>query len=374
MSVVSSAEFNGLLLTSLKAGPAMEHKLAARLGDYIQEKIREAGNARKIFDVQTVTPEQCVTSTQHDELEYHMPLEPQTVAVSSDIKGGPPNTWMGGKRFPIRFRKYQTHSLRKNETELLAHHEPFLKIIEQNSLKDLQEVEDLFFIEIVKASIWLATLRLNNSPAASGGLLDIPGAVGDEGTYVDNFFANATPSSSNIFLSNSPALFRDTLTELKQMIHNRELEIRVFLMHVSNFDDTLRWFSSEVGLTTADKITTEGYKWATIGGIEYVTTIKGNLRYVRPGHIYGFANKEALGKFLILEGVQFYINKWRDEVELWAKETVGMGIGNVNACALLLLSGSAPVDFPVPTQSHPAQVIRIYANLTTRPDPTDATQ
>lgn len=371
MGVIASSEFNGLLLNALRSGAAGHHKLAARLGDYIQEKIREAGNARKILDVQTVTPSECITSTTNDELEYHVPIEPQTVAVTSDVRGGPPNTWLGGKRFAIRFRKYQSHAWRKNEAELLAHREPFLKIVEQNTLKDIQEQEDLHFLEMVKACTFLSTLRLNATPRSAGGLLAIDGS--GEGTYVDTFFTAATPATSNIFLSTSTAMFRDTLAELRQMVHSRELELRVFLMHVTNFDDTMRWFSSEVGLNTADQITTDGYKWATIGGIEYITTIKSNPRYVRTGHIYGFANKEALGKFLILQGVQFYINKFRDEVELYAHELVGMGIGNVNSCALLILAGAPPVDMPVPAATHLSETIRIYAALTTRPDVDDAT-
>jgi len=372
MSVIASSEFNGLLLNALRSGAANHQKLAARLGDYIQEKIREAGNARKILDVQTVTAGECITNTVNDEMEYHVPIEPQTIAVAADIRGGPPNTYLGGKRFAIKFRKYQSHAWRKNEAELLAHREPFLKIVEQNTLKDIQEQEDIHFLEMVKACAFLSTLRLNATDRTAGGLLNIDTGVGD-GTYVDTFFGSATPANSNIFLSTSTAMFRDTLTELRQMIHSRELELRVFLMHVTNYDDTMRWFSSEVGLNTADEITVDGYKSATIGGIEYVTTIKSNPGYVRQGHIYGFANKEALGKFLILQGVQFYINKYRDEVELYAHELVGMGIGNVNACALLILAGSAPVDVPVPATVHASQTIRIYASLTTRPDANDAT-
>ena len=65
--------------------------------------------------------------------------------------------------------------------------------------------------------------------------------------------------------------------------------------------------ADEVGHDIATKITIGGYKEATVGGYTFVTTIKTNRRLVLPGHIYGFADKTALGKFLILTAPKFWL-------------------------------------------------------------------
>lgn len=62
-----------------------------------------------------------------------------------------------------------------------------------------------------------------------------------------------------------------------------------------------------MGHEIATRITIGGYKEATVGGYTFVTTIKTNRRLVQPGHIYGFADKTALGKFLILTAPKFWL-------------------------------------------------------------------
>ena len=47
-------------------------------------------------------------------------------------------------------------------------------------------------------------------------------------------------------------------------------------------------------------------------------------------------------------------------------ETVGAGIGNVNACAILMLSGSEPLDIPVDPQVFGSGFLRLYPEGTDR--------
>ncbi len=158
-------------------------------------------------------------------------------------------TWIQGKRFPIRFYDVSTDEFNKTEQELLAHLEPVLKIIEQNSLKDMQEQEDISFLDHVKASVGLATYRLNQAGRLSGGLA---GFAAGEGALVDAFFKGTTttppianPVTSNIIMSPNTYWRRETVADLAQVFANRQLQLRVLLMHEATYVDALRWFADE---------------------------------------------------------------------------------------------------------------------------------
>ena len=370
--LTSPDEFNALFYDAIQHGGEALEKTAAAIGDYIQLKIREQGFARKILDYHTVTERDPMMQRDpngvHDGLEYVVPLEADTVAQRIDFRGDPERTWIQGKRFPIRFFDISTDEFNKTEQELLAHTEPVLKIIEQNSLKDMQEQEDIAFLDHVKSSAMLATTRLNNIAAAAGGVIGFT-----TGAEVDAFFKGtqtvapiANPINSNIVLSTNTYLRRETLDELAKIMSQRQLQLRVVPMSEFDFSSTIRWFADEIGHDIASKITVDGYKEATIGGYTIISTIKTNRRLVRPGHIYGFADKSALGKFLQLQAPKFWINKRANIIQMRGWETVGAGIGNVNGCSLLMLSGAEPLDVPVDVQVFASGFIRIYPEGTDR--------
>ena len=370
--LTSPDEFNALFYDAIQHGGEALEKTAAAIGDYIQLKIREQGFARKILDYHTVTERDPMMQRDpngvHDGLEYVVPLEPDTVAQRIDFRGDPERTWIQGKRFPIRFFDISTDEFNKTEQELLAHTEPVLKIIEQNSLKDMQEQEDIAFLDHVKSSAMLATTRLNNVAAAAGGVIGFT-----TGAEVDAFFKGTTsvapianPINSNVVMTTNTYLRRETLDELAKIMSQRQLQLRVVLMSEYDFSSTIRWFADEIGHDVASKITVDGYKEATIGGYTIVSTIKTNRRLVRPGHIYGFADKSALGKFLQLQAPKFWINKRANIIQMRGWETVGAGIGNVNACALLLLAGAEPLDVQVDPRVFGSGMIRLYPEGVTR--------
>ena len=375
LSVLTSPEdFNALFFDAVNYGGDALAKTAAAIGDYIQLKIREQGFARKILDYHTVTERdpmiQRDPNGEHDGLQYIVPIEPDSVAQRIDFRADPVRTWIVGNRFPINFYDISTDEFNKTEQELLAHTEPILKIIEQNSLKDMQEQEDISFLDHVKSSAGLATLRLNQTAAGVGGLLGL--TTGDE---VDAFFKGTTtsapianPINSNIILSTNNYLRRETLDDGAKIFASRQLQMRVVLMHEYDYSSTLRWNADEVGHETADRITVDGYRETKIGGYTIVTTIKTNRRLVRPGHIYCFADKSALGKFLQLQAPKFWINKRANVIQMRGWETVGAGIGNVNACAIILLAGSEPLDIPVATQMFTGRFVRIYPEGVIRAD------
>jgi hypothetical protein len=377
---LQSTEFNELFLDTVNYGGEALEKTSSEIGDYIQMKIREQGFARKILEFGTVTNKDPLMqrSEEHDELEYMVPLEPDSVAQRIGFRADPERTWIQGKRFRIRFFDVSTDEFAKTEQELLAHTEPVLKIIEQNSLKDMQEQEDISFLDHVKAAALAATFRLNQSDRLSGGLM---GFQAGEGALVDAWFKGtptsppiANPTNSQIIMSPNTYWRRETVAELAQCFSNRQLQLRMILMHEATYADTLRWFADEVGHTVADRITVDGYREAKVGGYTILTTIKTNLRLVRPGHLYGFTDKSALGKFLQLIAPKFWINKRSNVIQMRGWETVAAGIGNVNGCAVMMLAGSEPLTIPVDTRVYGSGWLRLYPEGRERPVGADPDQ
>lgn len=88
----------------------------------------------------------------------------------------------------------------------------------------------------------MATLRLNETPAAGGGFLGFT-----TGAQVDAFFKGAAPvanpRTSNIILSPNNYFRRDTIADMAKILLARQLELKVFLMSAQDFVDTLRWFA-----------------------------------------------------------------------------------------------------------------------------------
>lgn len=371
MAMLSNAgEFNTLFVESTFHGGTDDiHKTAESIGDYIQLKIREQGFARQILEFGTVTNrdpqmQRVFGDAETDTLEYVVPIEPDTVAMRINMRADPENVWVPGNRFSIRFQTISTKKFNKTEQELLAHTEPFLKIIEQNSLKDLQEVEDISFLDHVRSSAFAASWRLNQQDRLAGGLT---GFLAGEGALVDLFFKGdavnppiANPLNSNIIMSTDSYFRRDTIADLAKCLDNRQLNLKIVLMHKSDWEDTLTWEADEIGHEVASRITIDGYKERTVGGYTFITTLRTNNRLVRPGHFYGFTDKSALGKFLQFEAPKWYIEKRGHKLHMYGWEFVGMGIGNVNGCALLMLSGSPTLDIAVGTQVYATGIVRLY--------------
>jgi hypothetical protein len=114
------------------------------------------------------------------------------------------------------------------------------------------------------------------------------------------------------------------------------------------------WSLNEAGLEITSEIVRDGYKYTTIGGYTFVTTIRDNPALVQPGQIYCFPSPQFLGRFLILDNTKFFIDRRGRFISMEAWETIGAGIGNVLGVACILLKG-AELTLPVVTQN-PADV------------------
>lgn len=296
--------FNNTFVERLET-PEGERKTASAALAYVRARLREIAFCRRILPPENVTRADCQRSTRHDTLVKIVDIEPESKAMAVNFRGAATDKYVNGRRYGIPFFKIESELFSKSEAELLAYDYPVTKVIEENSIKDIQYVEDGKFIEYCDSAI------------------------------------NVTGKLIN---STDTAVSRRNLTSLFKMIDGDERSVGIVLMNTVDWDD---WFvqpATEIGSPLASEITYAGYKYETILKRKLVVTNKTAL--VPPGTIYAFTEPAYLGNFFILGDTKFFIKKEADTIFWKTWEHVGMGIGNIRSVAKLTLDVPDPVPSP----------------------------
>ena len=296
MDQIDAATFNNLFISRLDTRDGLE-KAAQAGGAFVRERLREVSFTRSIVPPEYVTKADCQRSVNHDTLVKIVDIEPQSQAAAVNFRGRAFDRYVEGDRYEVPFFKIESENFKKNEAELLAFDYPVTKVIEENSVKDIQKIEDGKFIEFTEAVI-----------AANG--KDVPPVA-------------AGPATSE----NLVALFKALDTD--------ELAVGTILMHKADWDDFMTQESAVIGSPLASEILVNGYKYNTILGHKLVVTIKSSI--VVPGTIYIFTDPKYLGNFFILNDTKFYIEKRKDMVSWATWEYIAIGYGNLRATAKMTL-------------------------------------
>lgn len=371
-------KFNAVFGEAIRRGGEMLEKTAEASGLFVQKKLRENAFCRKILTPQTVTEKECQRSLTDDSLEYVDDIEPDSIAMHINWRGEPEKSWIMGKRYSIKFHTISSDQFQKTESELRAYRMPITKIIEQNIIRDIQEQEDVTFMKHVFAGLFLSTRHRYNQLVADGVLATTKNFT-SETEMVNYLFTQnkafqgawaAIPNAalnrsrgfhSNVLFSDQTEFNRIVLRELTKVTAAREMKQTVFLMHEYDYADTIAWSLNEAGLEITSEIVRNGYKYTTIAGQTFVTTIRDNQNLVMPGQIFGFPSPQFLGKFLILDNTKFFINRRGRFIEMEAWEEIGAGFGNVLGISCLLLKG-AEITLPVAFQD-PADAVTATGKL-----------
>jgi hypothetical protein len=296
--------FNNLFIEQLD-GPEGMQKSAAAGGTYIKTKIREEGIFRHILPPQRVTPQELQGATDHDTLVFMRDIETDSRASAMNFTSEASERYVKGKRYAIPFYKIESEKFVKNEAELLAYKYPVTKVIEENTVKDIQLVEDYRFLGHAENAITVTGKRL--------------------------------PSTAT-------AVDRKEINKLVKMIDGDKLKTDVILMNNVDWADYCIQPASEIGSGLASEITIGGYKYLTILGRRLHVTNKTDL--VLPGEVWAFTAPEYLGDFLIMNDIKFWIKKEADLVMWKSWEYVGGGFGNIRSIAKIELP-NVPSPIPV---------------------------
>jgi hypothetical protein len=244
-------------------------------------------------------------------------------------------------RFEIPFFTISSEKFEKHEQELLAYEMPITKIIEENSVKDIQAIEDRQFLLYVEAAV--QAMQQEGQPSAVAAKLssaEVIAGTTKEFSVVKGEGALAAATDDFVI---HPVLKPDFI-KLKKLLHRRFLRAERILITEPDYDDISAWTIQDVGMTIAGETSVEGWKANTVVGLKIIRTIKTDI--LREGNVYCYTAPEFFGRFYILNQTKFYIDKIANLITWQSWEDIGMGIGNIASVVKLeLYSGSVTPGF-----------------------------
>lgn len=314
-----------------------KEKVAEYGGTYIRDKLREVSFFRGIIPPENVTKADCQRSVNHDTLVKIVDIEPESRAMAITFRGQPKARFIRAPRAEIPFFTISSEKFEKVEQELLAYEMPITKVIEDNSVKDIQEIEDREALIHLEAAVQALQAENNggstttlNATALQGGTPPVEYSV-----RKGELAREAAADNAYVWPVQKP-----DIVELYKLLDGRRLRAQKTLLTEREFDDLNQWTVEDFGDKVTSETVVDGYKYSTLIGRAFVRTIKTDI--LRPGNMYVFTAPEFLGKFYILNNVKFYIDKIANLITWQSWEDIAMSIINIAAVAKMeLYSGDA---------------------------------
>ena len=306
----SAGTLNQLFAAHLD-NPDGKEKLAAVAQAYIRDKLRENSFMRKILPPQMVTKNDMQVSVNHDTLVYIDEIEPQSRAMTLTFRGQPTARFIRASKYEIPVFTVSSERFEKTEQELLAYRMPITKVIEDNSVKDIQEIED------------------------HRGLIYIEAAVQATGQIVRGEQAEDDADLNGAGTGFRGVVRRGDFIKLFKELDGKRRRLAKMLISEPDYDDVMAWTLEDYGDSVQSKVALDGYTADRIMGRSVIRTVKTDI--LQPGNIYGFCDPEWLGKFLVLNNTKFYIDKVANLIMWQSWEDIGMAFGNVVSMAKLEL-------------------------------------
>lgn len=330
MSVPASV-LNNLFSAKLETSEGKE-KVASMGAAYIRDRLREVCFVDKIIPPEPVTRADCQVSVNHDTLVKIVEIEPQSRAMTLTFRGQPTARFIRAARVEVPFYTISSEKFEKTEQELLAYQMPVTKIIEDNSVKDMQEIKDREFLRHSESAVQALQVEANGSATA---LQATTYASVVKRSIIKGIGAqNAAANDFNV----QPILRPDFVNMFKLLDGNR-LRAERFIMTEPDYDDILAWTLNDTGDKMQSETMVDGYKYNVILGRKLIRTIKTDI--LRTGNVYCFTAPEFLGKNFILNNTKFYIDKVANMITWQSWMDIAINISNVASIVKLeLYSGS----------------------------------
>ncbi len=327
---VNARVLNDAFMQKLECSDGKQ-KLASGTQSFIRDRLREVCFVDKIIPPEAITAgdRQVQVSVNHDTLVAIVEVEPQSRAMSLTFRGQPTARFVRGPRAEVPFFTISSEKMEKTEQELLAYRMPITKVIEDNTVKDLQEIKDREFLRHKEAACQALQIEANGGVATALRSTTYSSVV--KKSIIKG--QGALQSGTNDFTV-YPVLKPD-LVNLFKLMDGERLRTERFIMTEPDFDDIMSWTLQDNGDKLQSEITVDGYKYNTLMGRKLIRTIKTDL--LRIGNIYAYAAPEFFGKNFILNNTKFYIDKVANMITWQSWMDVALAIINVSAVRKLEL-------------------------------------
>lgn len=280
----------------------LEKEAGVSMSAFVRQKLREDGFTRKIF------PPIPVTSADLDRQVTEEPTiicekEIDSVAANFAFLGRSSIRYWTGPRYPVTFSTVRTDEFTKSKFEVATSRTDIQTVLQENSVKDLQEREDQNLYD-----------RAYTLASSNGNVMTVSGGLNFQGimTAAKKMVANKLPIGCILM---TQEMYLDLLAQPAVNATSAGLGGGMGMgSHYAN--DMVR------GLGTLDSI----YNYPII------TTIKNNI--LPNNQIMIFTTPQYLGQFYVLQDAVVYLKSEADMISFHTYESVGIGIGNTNGVVI----------------------------------------
>ncbi len=309
---------------------------------FIRSKLRQESFAREILVPIELSPDEIDRDEHTDQPKKIIEKEPDSTATFVTFKGAGQRTFFRGPRYSVFFGKIESQHFMKSKFELLTYQNDIRKILTDNSVKDMADVEDQKFIETIEAAL------ADAAPAVAGNVKSV--AINGETRVRTHLAANhggqfngADLLEGNEFYADTDgagigqaALSKELLAQMFQAMTSKKLPIGKMLMTKATFMEALKFDYTEVGNDIVSRHYDKGLEGEDkLFGVPVITTIKNDI--IPDNTIYLFAPENYLGNFFLLQDATLFIKQEADMIEFWSYSSPGIGIGNTKG--VIKLSG-----------------------------------
>lgn len=321
-------------------------KTAAESLNFIRDRIREASFTDMVLPNQPVVRGDLQRAVDHDTLVKIVDIEPDSRAMALTFRGQPTATYVSGKRFAIAFFTISSLRFEIVEQELMAHEMPVTRIVEENSLKDMIEVKDRYFLVHVEAACEAmqeeangSVVGFNTTNVNNGTCLEVSKIKGTMALAAasDNFVVRAIQRPDIVRAKR--LLKRVIVDGSGNVVRQGRLRPELMLACESDIDEFDSWTHEDLGSKLQSETAVNGYTYTKAVGLRIIKTIKNDL--LREGNVYVFTTADYFGRNYTLNNVKFYIDKIANRIYWQCWMDIGMGIANIaSVIKLELYSGS----------------------------------
>lgn len=330
------ADAKEMLLSQL-SDPGAKAKIAAQMGGYIRDRLREASYTERVLPPQTVDRSQCQVSVNHDALVKIEYLEPKSRAAVVTFRGEPNVTFIRGEKVEVPFITIMSDMFQKPEQEFLAYAFPIGKVIEQNAVRDIGEVQDREFTIHIESAVQALQAEANGGSVTTLNATTAGTTV--EFSVVKGELARGAATND----ATVRPIQRPDVVALMKLLSRNRLESDMILLTTPDWEDVLQWTVEDQGDKIQSETAVNGWKYNLLLGKRYVRSIKTDI--LRPGNVYAFTSPDFLGRFYVLNNIKFYIDKVINLIKFVAWKDIGMSIINIAAVRKLeLYSGDATTN------------------------------
>lgn len=311
---------------------------------FIRSKLRQESFAREILVPIELSPDEIDRDEHTDQPKKIIEKEPDSTATFVTFKGAGQRTFFRGPRYSVFFGKIESQHFMKSKFELLTYQNDIRKILTDNSVKDMADVEDKKFIETIEAALSDAGPAdvgvQGNAGYSKDGLsylgadangVAFPQFTGSQLLESNNFVAQASDADAT-----QAALSKELIAQMFQAMTSKKLPIGKMLMTKATFMEALKFDYTDVGNDIVSRHYDKGLEGEDkLFGVPVITTIKNDI--IDDNTIYLFAPENYLGNFFLLQDATLFIKQEADMIEFWSYSSPGIGIGNTKG--VIKLSG-----------------------------------